>query len=193
MSKTLASAKTLSIIGHPLILGNLYVIIMSFQKMPSKQALWVSGMTLLLVTLPIIFHNLRKTKSGAYSNFDVSDQAQRKSFYPFAIGLFVLLNLLFFLLDLPRAVIYHTLNFLVFLIIMALVNFRIKASLHAGIAFFIAVSLWEVHLILGSILLFLALGIAWSRLFTGRHSLNELIIGSMLGIISGLFGVFLII
>lgn len=192
MVNSLTIAKTLSILGHPLLLGNIYVIAMSFHKMPVNQAIWVSSLLLVLVTLPIIIHNQKKVTSGTYSNFDVSDQNQRKSFYPFAIVLFVLLNLAFYQLNLPQEVINHTLIFSGFLILMAVVNLYIKASLHAGIAFYISFSLWDIHWSLGLALFILAIGIAWSRKYTRRHSLPELIIGGLIGALSGLSGLFLI-
>lgn len=185
MHPKLFLAKALSVIGHPLLLGNIYVIGMSFHKMETKPALWVSGLTLFLVTLPIIGHNLKKMKEGKYTNFDVSDQGQRKSFYPFAIVLFVVLSIFFYFLPVPISVTYQTLNFLLMLILMSVINFFLKASLHAGIAFYVAISLSQIHLSLGFTMLLIAVGISWSRKVTGRHTLNELIIGGMVGVIFG--------
>lgn len=192
MQRKIRFAKTLSTVGHPLILGNIYVIGMSFHKMETTPAIWVSGLTLILITVPIIWHNLRKMKNGKYSNFDVSDHDQRKSFYPFAIALFVLLSILFYFLPIPESVTYQTVNFLLMLVLMAGINISLKASLHAGIAFYIALSLTQIHVILGLILFLLAIAISWSRKVSGRHSMAELIVGGAVGVIFGTISLFIL-
>lgn len=178
-------AKTISIIGHPLLLGSFYVVLMSFHNLPKQTAIGVSLSVIFLVTIPIIFNNWRKTKIGTYTNFDVSDQQQRKGFYPFAITLIVVLLLVFWIFDFPGEVISKSLVFFVMVLLMALVNLRIKASMHAGIAFYIAVSVFSIGLIPGIFLLGMALLISWSRLVMKRHSSLELMVGGLVGIIFG--------
>lgn len=182
----LALAKVISILGHPLVLGNVYVIAMSFHKMDTEAATWVSTLTFFLITLPIIGHNLYKMKVGKYENFDVSDQQQRKSFYPFALGLFTVLLILFLFLPVPSDVLVQTSVFFSMLVSMAVINQKVKASLHAAISFYIAVSVIQVHLVLSATLILLALSISWSRLITQRHSIQELIIGCISGVSFGI-------
>lgn len=178
-------AKLISIIGHPLLLGTLYVVLMSFHNLPKNTAMAVSISVIGLITIPIIFNNWRKTKKGTYSNFDVSDQQQRKGFYPFAIALFIVLLLVFWFFDFPREVISKSLVFFAMVLLMALINLRLKASMHAGIAFYIAVSVFSIGILLGLILSGLAILISWSRLEMKRHSLLELIVGGVIGIVFG--------
>lgn len=182
----LALAKGISILGHPLVLGNIYVIAMSFHKMDTEAATWVSALTFFLITLPIIAHNLYKMKVGKYENFDVSDQQQRKSFYPFALGLFTVLLILFLFLPVPSDVLVQTSVFFYMLVSMAVINLKVKASLHAAISFYIALSVFQVHLLLGAVLAIIALSISWSRLISQRHSIQELIIGCISGISFGI-------
>jgi membrane-associated HD superfamily phosphohydrolase len=178
-------AKTISIIGHPLLLGSSYVVLMSFHNLPVQTAMAVSLSVICLVTIPIIFNNWRKTKKGLYTNFDVSDQQQRKGFYPFAITLFVILLLVFWIFDFPIEVISKSLVFFVMVLLMALINLRLKASMHAGIAFYIAISVFSIGLWPGLFLLGLAILISWSRLVMQRHSGLELIVGGFVGIVFG--------
>jgi hypothetical protein len=178
-------ARTISIIGHPLLLGTLYVVLMSFHNLPKQTAFAVSLSVIVLITIPIIFNNWRKTKKGIYTNFDVSDRKQRKGFYPFAITLFIVLLLVFWIFDFPGEVISKSLVFFAMVLLMALTNLRLKASMHAGIAFYIAVSVFSVGLWPGIILLVFAMLVAWSRLEMQRHSGTELIVGGIMGIIFG--------
>lgn len=142
-----------------------------------------------ILTLPITVHNWRKLKSGAYANFDVSDQNQRKGFYPVAIGLFLALMLVLWLMDVPKEVIYHTLLVLSMVGSMALVNKQIKASLHAAIAMFIAVNCFTIGAFPGTLLTVFGITIAWSRWKLGRHTLTEIAIGSAFGIVFGLLAI----
>jgi hypothetical protein len=182
------TAKFISVIGHPLLFGNAYVIFMSFQNLEKNLAFLVSLLVICLVAVPIAWNNWKKMRSGEYTNFDVSDRIQRKGFYPFAISLFVVLLLVFWILNLPREVIYQTLVFFAMVLTMALVNLRTKASMHAGIAFYIVVNIFGIGLLPGLITLVFALAVAWSRWEMKRHNLKELVAGSIIGIFFGAMG-----
>lgn len=182
------TAKTISIIGHPLLFGNVYVIFMSFKNLEINTAALVSLLVIFLVAVPIIWNNWRKMKSGEYSNFDVSDRNQRKGFYPFAIGLFVALLLAFWSLEFPKEVIGQTMVFFLMVLTMALINLRIKVSMHAGIAFYIVVNIIEIGIIPGFITALFALAVSWSRWEMKRHSILELLIGSFFGLFFGGIG-----
>jgi membrane-associated phospholipid phosphatase len=72
------------------------------------------------------------------------------------------------------------------LLVAALVNFRIKLSLHALFAFYSAIILFVVHPVVGAIAFALALLVFWSRLYLGRHDLLEMVVGASLGLLGGL-------
>jgi membrane-associated phospholipid phosphatase len=75
-----------------------------------------------------------------------------------------------------------------FLLIMAaLINFRIKLSLHALFAFYSAVILFVVSPVIGTVAFALALLVFWSRLYLKRHNLPETLVGAFLGLLGGLF------
>lgn len=184
-------ARTISIIGHPLLLGTLYVVFISYYRLDQEIANWVSFLVIGCVALPILANNLIQTRRGSYTNFDVSDRKQRRGFYPFALGLFLLLLLLFYAMDFPRPIVEQTLVFFLLILIMTALNFFTKASLHAAIAFYIAINLWEVHFILGILFFIVALAISWARVYNGRHTFLEIILGGMLGFVFGLIGLLL--
>lgn len=186
------TAKIISIIGHPLLLGSIYVIAVSFHKLSLEQASLVSLSIICIVTLPITIHNWHKTKKGTYTNFDVSDQGQRKGFYPVVVLLMLILIGTFYLMKLPPSVQLNTLIFSALILVIAMVNFKIKASMHAAIAFYITMGLWDISIFLGIPAILLAFATSWSRLEMKRHSLIEITIGSSLGLIFGLMGLMLI-
>jgi membrane-associated HD superfamily phosphohydrolase len=190
-SYQMSLAKLLSFLGHPLLLGTGYVVLMSFKNLSNETAWKVSLLTVGFIPLPIIIHNLKKLRKGEYSNFDVSDQQQRKGFYPFAISLFILLMIIFYLFGFPWSVTVNTLNFLVMMLIMAFINLKTKASLHAGISFYISISLISLSLWIAMVFFILALGTSWSRLILGRHTLQELAIGMGMGLVFGLMSLFI--
>jgi membrane-associated phospholipid phosphatase len=73
-----------------------------------------------------------------------------------------------------------------FLLIMAaLINFRIKLSLHALFAFYSGVILFVVNPVVGAVAFALALLVFWSRLYLRRHDLLEMLVGTFLGLLGG--------
>jgi membrane-associated phospholipid phosphatase len=72
------------------------------------------------------------------------------------------------------------------LVVAALVNFRIKLSLHALFAFYSALILFVVQPVVGAIAFALALLVFWSRLYLERHDLLETLLGASLGLLGGL-------
>jgi hypothetical protein len=179
-------ARFFTVLGHPLILGTLYVVLMAKASLPPKTALLFSLLVVGLIAIPITVHNLLKLKRRAYTNFDVSDQKQRKGFYPFALGLFLVLLSVFYFLKFPISVIYNTGNFVLMLVFMALLNFKIKASLHAAIAFYAGISIFSLSGLVGIIVLVLAMATTWSRWELKKHSQLELLFGSTIGMLFGL-------
>lgn len=179
-------ARIFSVVGHPLVLGTFYVIVMAMDNLPSDTAILLSILVLGLVTLPIVAHNLRKLRKGTYSNFDVSDQRKRKGFYHFAIFLFLILLSVLYSLDFPKLVFYNTSIFFVMLLVMALINYKVKASLHASVAFFAGIGCWSISSNISMLGLVLAMAITWSRLELKRHTRTELILGALTGLIFGM-------
>lgn len=178
-------ARSISATGHPLLIGIIYVIFISFSRLPSSTALLITGLMIGIVILPIIVHNLVKLRNGTYSNFDVSNQQQRKGFYPFAISLFALVLTFFYFFSLPKEILIHTFLFLLLLISMAIFNFKIKASLHSAVAFHIAMKIFDFGVFPGILMLLLAIMVAWSRWVLNKHAVNELILGAAMGIAFG--------
>ena len=125
-------------------------------------------------------------RSGKFANFDVSNQQERKNFYPFAIGLMLALTFYFYFTQGQTPLLLSCLCFLGMLLFFGVLNFRIKASLHAGINFYIAFILLHYAKAWGLPMLLFAFLILISRKMLQRHSWLELICGAILGSITGL-------
>ncbi|MDX5479610.1 MAG: hypothetical protein LPJ98_14275, partial [Cyclobacteriaceae bacterium] len=116
----------------------------------------------------------------------------KKRFYPVVMLLILILMSTFYFMNLPLTVLLNTLVFSGLILIMALVNFKIKASMHAAIAFYVSMGLWDLSVFIGIPAIVLALATSWSRLEMKRHSLNEIATGSFLGLLFGLIGIVLL-
>ncbi|PZP48967.1 MAG: hypothetical protein DI598_08975 [Pseudopedobacter saltans] len=178
-------ARFFSVVGHPLLTISILVYFLSHQELSSKDANRISMIIIGGITIPILLHNLWKTRKGDYSNFDVSNQQQRKKFFPFAIALLTIVSIYFWWSGQSPVLVHSTFIFLILLILFAFVNFKIKASMHAGINFYIVSILLHYNLGIGIGVLLLSVLVALSRLVLKRHTLVEIVIGTIIGLACG--------
>lgn len=174
-------ARFFSVVGHPLLTISVLVLFLTHRLLPSHQANWISGIIIFGVTIPIAVYNLIKMSKGKFANFDVSNQQERKSFYPFAIGLMSLLTAYFYFTNTQFPLLISCVCFLGMLIVFSILNIRVKASLHAGINFYITFILFHYEKAWGFPMLVFAILILISRKILQRHSWLELICGAILG------------
>jgi hypothetical protein len=149
-----------------------------------------AGLALLLtlvatVILPMALLLFRGVRSGRWSDVDVSVHAERVRFYPFAIPISAMAIIPLWLLQAPVFALRGAAVTLVLLIVAALINFRIKLSLHALFAFYSATVLFAANPGVGMIGFAAALLVFWSRLYLKRHDLLEMLIGTSLGLLGG--------
>lgn len=185
-------AGVLSFLGHPLLMGTFLSAVVFYQMFPPQKALLLSGFVLLLVSLPAAAWIYYKTQSGGYSNFDVSVRSQRKSMYLVLTGLLGIASLLAWQSEQPLAFCIGLSLCLGMILLSFLINTFLKTSLHAAMSFFMAVGLLQLHLGLGVCLLLLAVLVGISRLVLKRHSLAEVISGSVVGASAGLMLIYLL-
>lgn len=181
-------AAVVSTLGHPLVTSSAFALVVVVgQRLRGAAAGWVIGSLLALVVAPISLWNLRQTRRGAYTNFDVSERAHRHSFYPV---LLVLLGVAALGLGWQRALVpaayrYGLLAVWVLLLVCYGLNFWLKVSLHAALSFFLAYLLTQLYPSWGWLAVPAAALVAASRLVLGRHALPELLAGAALGLAAG--------
>ena len=180
-------AAVVSALGHPLVTGTAFLLFMVGQRLHGAAAAWVGGCVVALVVLPITFWNLRQTRRGAYTNFDVSQRTHRHSFYPVLLGLLGLAAgaLWWQRAAVPVAFRYGLLAVWALLLACYGLNFWLKVSLHAALSFFLAYVLVQLYPGGGWLAVGLAGLVAASRLVLGRHALPELLAGAALGGLAG--------
>jgi hypothetical protein len=138
------------------------------------------------VILPMALLLFWGTRSGRWSDPDVSVRAERAQFYPRAIPISAAALVALWLLRAPAFALRGALVTLGLLVIAALINFGIKLSLHALFDFYSAFILFVVNPIAGAVAFALAFLVFWSRLYLKRHDVLEMVVGTSLGLVGGL-------
>jgi hypothetical protein len=178
-------ARWVSWIGHPLVFISLTVGIIIALRLANRAGLGLLLTLLATVILPMALLLFRGSQSGRWSDPDVSIHAERIRFYPRAIPISAIAVAALWLLRAPVFALRGAVVTMFLLVVAALVNFRIKLSLHALFAFYSANILLAVNPAVGGIAFVLALLVFWSRLYLGRHDLLETLIGASLGLLGG--------
>jgi len=179
-------ARWVSWIGHPLVFISLSVGIIIALRLANRAGLALSLTLLATVILPMALLLFRGVQSGRWSDPDVSIHAERVRFYPRAISISAVAVFGLLVSRAPAFALRGATMTLFLLIIAALINFRIKLSLHALFAFYSAVILFVVNPVVGAVALAVALLVFWSRLCLKRHDLLETLVGAFLGLLGGL-------
>jgi len=186
LKPTVVFARWVSWIGHPLVFISLSVGIIIALRLANRAGLALSLTLLATVILPMALLLFRGFQSGRWSDPDVSIHAERVRFYPRAISISAVAVLVLLLSRAPAFALRGATMTLFLLIIAALINFRIKLSLHALFGFYSAVILFVVNPVVGAVASAVALLVFWSRLCLKRHDLLETLVGAFLGLLGGL-------
>ncbi|XWW45751.1 hypothetical protein JYG30_24040 [Fibrella sp. USSR17] len=183
LSNTLA--RYISVASHPLLTLPVCSLAILFRYEPIANA---SVLALLLVgclVVPLAVSMYRKQAKGVHTNFDVSDQRQRQTWYYLVVSLLVGVTALVYLTNQSFIVRLSFLLATLLLITSQFVNQFIKSSLHVSLNTFLAFLLLLVDVKIGMLwLTFLPL-IGWSRRQLNRHTLPEIITGGVIGLTFG--------
>jgi hypothetical protein len=151
---------------------------------------WTIYSFLFLLTLGLL--TVYAVHKGIFTDLDVSKREQRPLlfFFCFIFALLYLLSLYVF--QAPFILFVITYGIIAGLVIISIINMKIKASLHAASmsAFIFAVALMYKGFFLLLILLFPIVG--WARVKIKRHTIPEIITGGFVGSLLSL-GTYLII
>jgi membrane-associated phospholipid phosphatase len=178
---TPALARAASVAGHPFVLIPLAVAAVSTQSMPWNRALAIGGLVFACTAMPLLVVIRRKVVAGQWTDHDVSDAVERRSFYPLAAAILAVSALVFWLLGVPERIVAGTGLALVALFLAMVVNRFSKISLHMIFGAYSAVILFAVSAWLGALALALVGVVGWSRIVLERHTALEIAAGAMLG------------
>jgi hypothetical protein len=180
------TARLASIVGHPLLTLPVFTTCLAFNLFEPYKAMGISLLITGAIVLPVTIRNYIKTKRKEYTNFDISDQQQRQSFYPFVIVLMAFVTAVLYFIPGADSFFTGTCILLLHLIASALVNRAIKCSLHTSTSIYLTIVLWQFS-IAGSIAMFVfTVIIASSRLVLKRHTFTEIFTGAGIGLIAGI-------
>src|SRR5947207_1955924 len=179
----MAIARSLSILGHPLVVIPVAVVTLVLHERTSSATLIVSVICGIAgVVLAFSFWQVRR---GQWQHIDASALAERRSLNVFlAIVLFLGAAIAFYQLPEPGLSFGLLLSGLLIVAVMV-VSPWVKLSLHASFAAFAVLLLWPLKLWYVALASVAAASICWSRVVLGRHTIAEVLGGSFLG---GLFG-----
>jgi membrane-associated phospholipid phosphatase len=184
--RVVAIARFTSIAGHPFVFIPA-AIVFSGASRPSAAPAGSAGVVAAIVALGMLVigayvgHGLH---TGRWSNIDVSVREQRGGLYRVALGATAAAAVAFAVEGLPVGVRGSLIAFGLVLV-SALVNLRLKISLHVAFAAYavgIAAGRRLDVLLVASLL---AVAIAWSRLVLRRHTPAEVLAGAVAGSIAG--------
>ena len=184
--RTVVFARWISWIGHPLVFISFSVGIIISLRLANRAGLALSLTLFATVILPMALLLFRGFRTGRWSDPDVSNRAERVRFYPPAISISTVAVIVLLLLRAPAFALRGAAVTLFLLMMAALINFRMKLSLHALFAFYSAIILFVLNPIAGAAAFMLALLVFWSRLYLKRHDLSETLVGAVLGLLGGL-------
>ena len=177
-------ARVLSAVLHPFVLALLTV------ALATRNWRWTAALAATLI-LPLIAVLIRRTRRGAWSDFDVSRREQRPGLYYAAIPLLALAALVLWRMGAsPRFL--RSFVAIGFLFAAGLAGNRwLKISLHMMFGAFCLVIItrlypWSLFLTLP-----LLVSLAWSRWRLERHTPAEIAVGLALGTAAGVFVAFM--
>jgi hypothetical protein len=178
-------ARAVSWIGHPLVFVTASVCIVAVSRLARRDALSILVILFFSMILPMGLLLFGGVRSGHWSDPDISVRTERKRFYPVAIpfsavGIFALWSL-----RAPHFVLRGALVTFALFIVAAIINLRIKLSLHALFAFYCSVILFRINPVFGGVAFALSVCLFWSRLYLQRHDLPEMLTGTLLGLGGG--------
>jgi hypothetical protein len=174
-------ARVISLVFNPyfLLLPTPYFFLVKITNNPVYAIKWTIFTAIFIAV--VMASTIVGVEKKVFSDLDISRRKQRPIYFSviLAVSLFYLAAII--LLHGPDVLFLGVICLLLGLLVLSLINTRVKASMHLAT---ISAIIFGFSLFFGGdFLIFLVMIpiIAWSRLKVHRHSLRETIIGSVLG------------
>ena len=179
-------ARIISWIGHPLVFVPVSLVIVVTTRLAPRVGIPILGVLFLFVIAPIAILLFAGVRSGRWRDADVSVREERRRFYRWAIPFSAVGALAIWLMRAPAFILRGVIVTLALFILAAIINLRLKISLHILFAFYCAVILLRLGVVFGVSAFILAALVSWSRLLLGRHTLIEATMGGLMGVAGGI-------
>jgi len=178
-------AKFTSTMGHPLVTVPFVVVFVLFLTEPFQRALFISCLVIGIIQIPVLINLSKKLKKGKIESFDVSDRHERKKFYFFILPLLIAVNLILFYTNQSKDLIYSFLFAAILLLLMQVMNYFVKSSLHVAVNVYLGFLLFNLNPGVGVLWWIWVLIIGWSRLELKKHTTREIVCGFIIGALCG--------
>ena len=175
-------SKIVNVVFHPIVIILIGVFLLAYRD--TNNIVTATYWTF----LSLVFSGIISTfvyigvKKKFFNNLDVSNRRQRIILYPFAIVVVLLFAFFVHTQHGPIELIIASIFFVIALLILDIVNRKIKASIHvsavASLVTGVILVNWGISFFL---ILFVPL-VAWARITQRRHTLKETIVGAICGI-----------
>lgn len=169
-------SKIISEFFSPLVSLFLFFIYRSIRDYSLKDSLFYFLPILLIIIIPVIIWLVWNVKTGRYTNMDVSNRVQRKTFYIFT-AITVILYLLFHFVK-NGSVDFLMLFILILLFALQVSNFFIKSSMHTAFNVFVAALFYSSNWKMGIAWLGIAVIVGITRVLLKRHTVKEVFMGA---------------
>lgn len=184
MSTKATVGRIISIAGHPFVLVPVAILIATSGQSASARG-WALGSVVAAMAV-LSAYVVRRQRRGDFTDVDVSKREQRPAVYALAIVTLVATGIALHIRGSnPIAVRGVTLAAGLFAV-SALVNVRLKASLHCAFAVLAAGIAWPSSMLAAMSFAFVAVAVAWGRVAYGRHARSEVVVGLGLGALAAI-------
>ncbi len=177
-------ARWVSILAHPFVMVALLVAVPATRQ-SSGNVVQSVLLVIIAVVVPIAVLMFLQVRRGRWSNVDASKPSERPVLFMVALaGLVAALAWLLF--NDPQSFLMRgMLTVAAFLLVSALLTRWVKLSLHVAFAALTTTTLVLLGSAVGYTLMAVVPVVFWSRIALARHRVHELVVGLVLGVLTG--------
>lgn len=175
-------AKIIASVLHPATLVLPAVFLIVFQSVGSASSAFIWTFVSLVFTAIVAAFVLFGVKKGFFSDMDVSIKKQRVILYPFVVIVTLCFAGFIYFFNGPMSLTIASILFVFALVVMDVINVRIKASVHVATVASIVTGVASAYGGITVLLFLLIPLVAWARIIEKRHTLKETIVGAICGV-----------
>ncbi len=180
-----ALARTVSILGHPLLVLPLAVLTLSAANQGGSRNTLFIAVGFGVFAAVVMTYSWWQVRRGRWTHVDASARSERHSLNRFLLIALSCTAVLAWFGGIRELELGMALSALLIALAMALSRYC-KLSLHLGFAVYAAILLWRIDWRIGVGGFVFAALLAWSRLALQRHSPRDLVAGAAAGLCAGM-------
>jgi hypothetical protein len=178
-------ARWVSILAHPFVMVALLVAVPAMRQ-PSGNAVQSALLVVIAVVIPIAALMFRQVGRKRWSNVDASKPSERPVLFMVALAGLVAALAWLLLTDPHSFLVRGVLIVAAFLLLAAFLTRWVKLSLHVAFAALAATTLSLLGSPVGYALIAVVPVVFWSRISLARHRVHEILVGLVLGVLTGI-------